>query len=166
MYHGLTTETFPRLVTCCTAKGMVNGNFFTASVNYLPKKFMITENAQQKIFYNEDGASHTDTLKANRDAEFKNGGLKGWGNYLHKQVYWPEGYRFSKGNMAVVVVALTINEEGKPEDVFVVVPFHPQFDKIALRAVSSSPAWNPAMANNRKVKQRLRQPVTFQQEEE
>ncbi len=119
-----------------------------------------------KKFYNEDGTSHTDTLRANRDAAFKNGGLNGWRSYLSKNVYWPDGYRFNNGNMAVVVVELTINEEGKPEDVFVAVPFHKEFDKIALRAVSGSPAWNPAMANNRKVKQRLRQPVTFQEKEE
>jgi TonB family protein len=117
-----------------------------------------------KEFYNEDGTLLSDTTKANAEAKFK-GGLKGWINWLGKNLYWPAGYQFAEGDMAVVVIDLTVNEEGKVEDVEVAIPFHPEFDKIALKVVSQSPTWQPAMIHNHKVKTRFRQPVTFQQTE-
>ena len=68
--------------------------------------------------------------------------------------------------MAVVVAAFIINEDGKIEDVDVVTPFHPMMDKIAIEAIKKSPAWKPRIDHNRKVKEYLRQPVTFQQDTE
>ena len=118
-----------------------------------------------KTYYNEDGSPETNTSEANKEASFKNGGIEGWQKYLHKNLYWPRGYEFSNGTLAVVVVGMTINEQGKPEDVEVVTPFHPEFDRIALKIIQNSPAWLSAVEQNRKVKKRFNQPVTFQQEE-
>jgi TonB family protein len=119
-----------------------------------------------KEYFNEDGSPATDTSNANRETVIKNGGADGWKKYLEKNLYWPRGLQFATGNMAVVVVEFTINELGKVENEEVVVPFHPEFDKIALRTIHNSPEWIPAVAHNRKVKFRFRQPVTFQQQEE
>ncbi len=118
-----------------------------------------------KEFYKPDGSPLTDTSKVNTEASFK-GGMNGWANYLGKNLYWPPDYKFTNGDMATVVIQITINEEGKPEDVEVVTPFHPSFDKIALDIVRRSPAWTPATSHNRKVKKFFRQPVTFQQPEQ
>jgi TonB family protein len=114
--------------------------------------------------YNEDGSAQTDTSKANADASFK-GGPGAWQAYLNKNLYWPPNYAFSQGNMATVGVDITINENGKPENVEVSIPFHPAFDKIALDVVRRSPAWKPSICHNRKVKTVFRQPVTFREEE-
>jgi TonB family protein len=116
-------------------------------------------------YYNEENLLLSDTAKANTPALFKNGEKESWRNYLEENVYWPDGYQFNNGNMAVVVVEFTINEEGKTEDVEVAIPFHPEFDKIAVDIIRRSPAWQPAIAHNRKVRSRFRQPVTFQQQD-
>ncbi|MEO5684188.1 MAG: TonB family protein [Chitinophagaceae bacterium] len=115
-------------------------------------------------YYQEDGSALTDTSKANTSAIFK-GGLTGWQKYLTGKLFWPSGYQFSNGDMAVAVVDITINEDGKMENVEVSTPFHPAFDKIALDVVRRSPAWSPRISHNRRVKARFRQPVTFRQEE-
>ena len=118
-----------------------------------------------KQFFNEDGSPLADTSKATAKAVFK-GGINQWQQYLNENLYWPQGYHFSKGDMAVVVLQLTINEEGKPENVEVVTPFHPVFDKLALEVIRKSPAWQPTVSHNRKVKSSFRQPVTFKEEEQ
>jgi TonB family protein len=115
-------------------------------------------------YYNEDEKMQTDTSKVHAGATFK-GGLAGWQKYLQNNLYWPNGYAFTNGDMAVVVVDITINEDGKPENTEVSVPFHPEFDSIALKILRNSPNWQPAMNHNRKVKSRFSQPVTFRQTE-
>jgi TonB family protein len=118
-----------------------------------------------KTFYNEDGTPQVAVPKADNEPSFKND-IAGWQKYLAKNLYWPKGYEFNNGNTAVVVVEFTINEEGKVENEEVVVPLYPEFDKIALRVIHNSPGWAPAVAHNRKVKFKFRQPVTFQQTDE
>jgi len=113
------------------------------------------------IYYHEDGTELKDTSKANREARFRKGGIDGWTNYLYRNLEWPRGYEFIDGDNATVVVSFVINEEGKPENVEITVPFFPEFDKIALSVVENSPTWEPALKNNRRVKSYFQQPVTF-----
>ena len=120
--------------------------------------------ALQKEFFKEDGSPQTDTAKTHSDAVFK-GGLSAWQNYLSNKLFWPANYQFSNGNMAVVAVDITINEDGKLENAEVGIPFHPAFDKIALDVVRRSPNWSPRISHNRRVKATFRQPITFKQEE-
>ena len=121
--------------------------------------------AQSKVYYNEDGTNETDTLKANREVSFKKGGIPAWRKYLVKSLYWPPGYKLTNSNLVTVGIDFIINEEGKIENVEVAIPFYPQFDNIAVKIISSSPQWEPAIEHNRKVKSIFRQPVTFQQDE-
>lgn len=115
-------------------------------------------------YLNEDGSKLADTSQSHAGASFK-GGLSGWQHYLNNKLYWPGGYEFSNGNQAVVLIQLTINEDGNLENVEVAIPFHPVFDKIALDIIRNSPAWKPAISHNRKVKETFLQPVTFIQPE-
>ncbi|HET6994203.1 MAG TPA: TonB family protein [Chitinophagaceae bacterium] len=117
-----------------------------------------------KTYYGEDGTAVANETKSDQDIVFKKGG-QAWQEYLRKNLYWPRNLEFNNGNMAVVVVEFTVNEQGKVEDEEVVIPFHPEFDRIALSVIHNSPAWTPRVAHNRKVKTLIRQPVTFQQEE-
>jgi hypothetical protein len=58
---------------------------------------------------------------------------------------------------------MTVDENGKVSDAYTNVPFHPDFERIALDVVRRSPAWTPAMDHNRKIKAVFRQPVVFRQ---
>ncbi|MES2775141.1 MAG: energy transducer TonB [Bacteroidota bacterium] len=91
------------------------------------------------------------------------GGTDAWAKYLERNLRWPGGYKFTQGNMAVTTIGITINEEGGVEDVYVITPFHPEFDQIALQTIKDSPRWNPAIQHNRRVKFRFQQVVTFMQ---
>lgn len=117
-------------------------------------------------YFNEDGSPQPDTAKANSEARFKKGGDKGWLNYLHKNLYWPENLGFSEDGVVTVGVSFVITEEGKITDAKVYLPFHIEFDKIALKIINNSPDWQPTIKHNRRVKQYIRQPVSFLQEEE
>jgi len=121
----------------------------------------LKDSTLSSTYFNEDGSPATDDKKANKPAHFKNGGEEGWKKFLAKNLTWPGQYEFTNGTLAVVLVGMTIDELGKVGEVEVLVPFHPEFDKIALKAVSNSPAWLPAMAHNRTVKNRISQPVVF-----
>lgn len=116
-----------------------------------------------KKHYDETGTLQADTSK-DKPAAFERG-MDGWRQYLENKLYWPVGYKFDNGDMAVVVIELTINEDGKVADAEVVTPFHPAFDQIALRTIQLSPKWQAAIEHNRPVKYHFRQSVTFQQPE-
>jgi len=118
--------------------------------------------ALTKEYFKEDGSLQTDTNNVNREVSFKSG-LSGWQKYLDKNLYWPQGLQLSIAGSVVVEVGFTINEQGKPEDVEVLVPFHPDFDRIAEIAILRSPLWLPAISHNRKVKVYNRQSVAFVQ---
>lgn len=117
-----------------------------------------------KVYFKEDGSAQTDTSGVNKKASFQKEEYD-WMNWLSKKLYWPNGYQFTNGDQAVVVVEITLTEEGKVENAEVAIPFHPAFDKIALDVVRRSPNWNPRISHNRKIKSTLRQPITFRQEE-
>ncbi len=116
-----------------------------------------------KQYFNEDGSTLADTTNKDKLAEFK-GGMSGWQHYLEKHLYFPDQYRFTNGDSAIVVVTGTIDETGKMTNVYVSTPFYPAFDKIALSIVSKSPLWSPAIRHNRKVKFTFSQAVSFVQE--
>lgn len=116
-----------------------------------------------KKYFDEDGKPVNDTTNKDSPATFA-GGSKAWQKYLLKNVYFPGQYKLENADYAVVVVAFTVNEKGEVADAEVVVPLHPDFDKIALEAIKKSPKWSPAISHNRNVPYRMKQQVTFSQE--
>lgn len=117
-----------------------------------------------KEYFNEDGTPQSNIDNANTDPVFKTG-TQAWTKYLEKNLYWPPGYKITNTNAVTVGVQFVIDEEGKPQDVEVVVPFTKEFDKIAVTVIRKCPSWKPGVKQNRKVKTLFRQPVTFVQEE-
>ncbi len=115
-------------------------------------------------YFDETGKPQTDTSFVNREATMK-GGETAWRKYLEKNLYWPSGLKFSTAAEVTVGVNFTIDENGKISEVEVYMPFHAEFDKIALKIIKNSPQWLPALAHNRKVKAYRRQPITFSQAE-
>jgi antitoxin component YwqK of YwqJK toxin-antitoxin module len=117
-----------------------------------------------KKYYDEDGTPQPDTTNRDRDAVFKSG-MTGWQKFIASKASFPYNYKLSNTNLVTVVVAATINEDGKITDEFLWIPVHPAFDKEVLRAVKKSPEWQPAIRHNRRVKQQIRQPMSFAMEE-
>lgn len=163
-FNGTITGWFPRQVIIYMIKPMASGNIFIAMESLRAWRPLTTVNLVTAEYLNEDGSKLADTSQSHAGASFK-GGLSGWQHYLNNKLYWPGGYEFSNGNQAVVLIQLTINEDGNLENVEVAIPFHPVFDKIALDIIRNSPAWKPAISHNRKVKETFLQPVTFIQPE-
>lgn len=94
------------------------------------------------------------------------GGTAAWKDYLSEVVRFPENYKIVNSDEAVVVIEATVDENGKVCDIDVAVPFHAEFDRIALDAFYKSPRWKPAMQYGRTVPYRIRQSVTLKQVEE
>lgn len=115
-------------------------------------------------YFDEQGNSKTDTSDVNREAMLK-GGEVAWKKYLEKSLYWPSGLKFTTAAAVTVGVSFAIDENGKVVDAEVYMPFHDEFDKIALKIIKNSPQWLPAISHNRKVKAYRRQPITFEQGE-
>ena len=115
-----------------------------------------------KIYHDENGTVMADTTNRDRPASFP-GGTKAWSKYMEKKIYFPDQYKITNADEATVVVQWAIDEEGNPVDIEVLVPFHPEFDKIALNAIKKSPKWIPAVLHNRKVRYYNRQAVSFTQ---
>ncbi len=116
-----------------------------------------------KVYYDESGKPEKDTTSTDREVSFQ-GGIKAWMKYLYKRAYFPEGFKIVNSDAVVVVVTATVDEEGNVKDAYVSTPFHPEFDKIALKAMIGAPKWLPAIVHHRKVRADIRQPITFQQE--
>ncbi len=115
-----------------------------------------------KEYFDGDG-NVMDTTGTDGDAVFP-GGQKAWQNYLEKQLYFPEQFKITGADKAVVHVAWEIDEAGNVVNARVTGPFAPQFDKIALEVIKKSPKWKPASAHNRNIKAYKLQPVIFAQE--
>lgn len=113
-----------------------------------------------KQYFDERGNTLSDTTSKDQAASFV-GGPKAWHKYLHNNLYFPEEWKISNADEAVVVVGMIIDEEGSVADVHLFTPFHPLFDTIALEVVRHSPKWIPGLSHNRKVKTYMLQPVTF-----
>jgi TonB family protein len=113
-------------------------------------------------YFDEAGKTQTDTSAVNREAMVK-GGEAAWRKYLEKNLYWPPGLKFTTPAAVTVGISFVVDENGKVIDAEVSMPFHEEFDRIALKIIKNSPAWLPAIAYNRKVKAYRRQPITFTQ---
>jgi len=115
-------------------------------------------------YFDEAGKQLTDTSSVNQEATLK-GGDAAWRKYLEKNLYWPSGLKFTTAAEVTVGISFVIDENGKVTDVEVYMPFHDEFDKIALKIIRNSPQWIPAVSHNRKIKAYRQQPITFSQTE-
>jgi TonB family protein len=115
-----------------------------------------------KQYFDEAGKPMLDTTNRDRPATYK-AGMTAWLEYLGKHLHYPKGFVITNSDQAVVVIKMTVDEDGKIKDAFVRVPFYPDFDKIALDVISKAPRWLPAMDHNRRVSTHLTQPVIFEE---
>ncbi len=135
--------------------------YFHKNGNLSSEEVYDTDILLNKKFYNEDG-SPGDTSQGERPASFPGGGKK-WSKFISSQLYFPSRLEFQNVAVASVMVTATLNEEGEVIDAEVIVPLHPEFDKIALNAIKKSPKWQPAVSHNRKVYSTIKQTVSYSQ---
>lgn len=110
-------------------------------------------------FFDEAGQAQT-MGTPDRESQLK-GGIKSWTKFLEGRIHWPEEYDIANVNSVEIVVEFWIDEEGRMQDIEVVVPFADPFNRKAERALSASPVWIPAIKQNRKVRSFYRQPIVF-----
>lgn len=132
-----------------------NGNF---SATILFRNGNLTESK----YFDETGQEQA-TAVPDRECAMR-GGVNSWMKFLEKKIQWPSNYAITNADSVVIVVEFWIDEEGKMKDIEVVVPFADPFDNAALRALSDSPVWIPAIRQNRKVRSSFRQPIVFRKE--
>lgn len=110
--------------------------------------------------YSEKGIEENGIKVIERGPQFP-GGLKGWRRFLERNLQYPEIPQ-RKGIQGVIRISLIVNKEGNVTDYKVL--GHPDKDlaQEALRIMSISPKWIPAVQHNRKVTYRFMQTVTFQ----
>jgi hypothetical protein len=115
---------------------------------------------KDKKYFNDQGAPVSDTADKSQKAAFP-GGQAAWVKFVSGHIYFPPGYKIVNGEQVVVEVSAMIDEQGNVKDAEVSLPFHPDFDRIALEGFEKSPKWIPAQNHNRNVAQAVRQPLLF-----
>ncbi len=113
--------------------------------------------------YFDEGGTPMDTTNRDRMHSFP-GGKNAWLKHASKKTYFPDQWQLVNTTQVTILVTGMIDEEGKVQNLYVSIPFHPVFDKIALRMVQESPKWLPAISHNRTVSTWFTQPVSFVQE--
>ncbi len=79
--------------------------------------------------------------------------------YFARELTYPEVADSVDG---VVVVAFTINTEGRPEKISIEETIGLAFSQEAIRLIENMPQWKPATFNGRPMATRLSLPITFQ----
>lgn len=115
---------------------------------------------RSRQYFDKKGELINDTTNMDSEAQFI-GGVNAWLKFLSSNMFYPSGIKIINGHQAVVVVAFTVNEDGKVEDVYTYTPFDIKFDKMAENAISKSPQWLPAIRHNRSIKSTYHQVVRF-----
>jgi len=62
----------------------------------------------------------------------------------------------------VVVVGFFVEKDGSLTDIHIEKSLAKAFDKEALRVISMSPKWIPAIKNNRPIKSKYTEPIKFE----
>lgn len=145
--------------------GKLNGvwTFFHNNGKLAAREVYNVGKLESREYYDASGAQE-DTASKDHDATFP-GGAEGWKKFILKHIFFPSQYKIVNGDRVTVVVTATIDEDGNVLDPFVEVPFDKAFDNIAIVIFKKSPKWLPGVRHNRAVVQKVRQPITFSQDE-
>lgn len=116
----------------------------------------------EKKYYDTSGNEEQDSTNTDRVLSFP-GGDAGWKKYVEDRAIIPTGWESIKTGDIVVGITAIIDHEGHVTDAFVSSPFHPAFDQLALKTITSSPPWLPAIEHHRAVDTEVVLPVSFVQ---
>ncbi len=124
-----------------------------------------TSDGDIKVVYSDEGVvqhniEHNDFWKSFKSPEFKGRDKNAFAKWVSGMLVYPENAK-RYGVEGVVKLRFTIDEEGNVTDIVVLESACPSMDKEAVRVVSKSPKWTPAMADGQKVKCTFDFPVIF-----
>jgi hypothetical protein len=145
--------------------GQLNGpwTFFHSNGQLAARVLYNMGHVQKEAYFDTSGAPENTAIQ-DRPPTFP-GGQEGWKKFVLKHIYFPSQYKLVNADQVTVVITATIDENGNVLDPFVEVPFNQAFDHIALTIFKKSPKWLPAIRHNQPVIQKIRQPITFSQNE-
>jgi TonB family protein len=110
-------------------------------------------------FYNEDGSKNKKVKEFIRESEYP-GGAAEWLRFLSKTLRYPDN-AFKQKIEGTVLVQFIVNEEGNAVDIKVIKSVSPELDAEAVRVISASKDWVPAVYGGRFVKSYKKQPIVF-----
>jgi TonB family protein len=122
---------------------------------------VVYENDKQVsgTFYNEDGSKNKKIKEFIRESEYPGGGAQ-WLRFLNKTLKYPES-AWKKKIEGTVLVQFVVDEEGNPIEIKVIKSVNPELDAEAVRVISQSKDWEPAVYGGRFVKSYKKQPIVF-----
>jgi TonB family protein len=110
-------------------------------------------------FFNDDGSKNKKVKEFIRESEYP-GGTAQWLRFLNKTLKYPEDQWKNKIE-GTVVVQFIIDEDGNPTSIKVIKSVNAELDAEAVRVISASKDWVPAVYGGRFVKSYKRQPIVF-----
>lgn len=119
------------------------------------------ENGKQVsgTFFNDDGSKNKKVKEFIRESEYP-GGAAQWLRFLNKTLKYPENQWKNKIE-GTVVVQFVIDEDGNPTSIKVIKSVNAELDAEAVRVISESKDWVPAVYGGRFVKSYKKQPIVF-----
>jgi TonB family protein len=110
-------------------------------------------------FYNDDGSKNKKVKEFIRESEYP-GGTAQWLRFLNKTLKYPEN-EYKNKIEGTVVVQFIIDEDGNPTSIKVIKSVNAELDAEAVRVISGSKDWVPAVYGGRLVKSYKKQPIVF-----
>lgn len=162
--NGKETYTWPNkkpMMTGSYKNGQMNGQWTGYYRTGQISGDAVYENGKQVsgTFFNEDGSRNKKVKDFMKESEYP-GGTGQWLRYLNKTMKYPENAWKNKIE-GTVVVQFIVDEGGSPANVRVVQSVNPELDAEAVRVISQSKDWSPAIYGGRLVKSYKKQPIVF-----
>lgn len=129
---------------------------------YAAGRLMTTEDIVKKDSIRIARKDMVDTAvfsKVEVESEFP-GGVRGWIQYLQKNLRYPDRAINSR-MQGTVRVQFLVDKEGNIDDIEMIQSVEYTIDREAMRLIRQSPQWTPAIQDGRKVKSYKIQPITF-----
>jgi periplasmic protein TonB len=95
-----------------------------------------------------------------KNARFQDGDLEKFRDWVQKNLVYP-AEAVKNGVQGRVIVQFSISSKGKVVDARVLRGVHDTLDNETLKVIKSSPDWEPAIQDGKKVKQQFVMPVIF-----
>lgn len=114
---------------------------------------------QMKTVPNADAEKARNENNIETESDFQ-GGQAGWLQHLQKNLRYP-AEAIDKGLQGKVIIQFIVSKNGEVEDPGVFRSVNMYIDKEALRMITISPRWEPAVQHGTRVKSYKRQPIIF-----
>jgi hypothetical protein len=139
-------------------------NILKEKIDYVTKKIYKSDGTEEILDITSNMESKPDRNgHIESGAQFKNGGLKGWSNYLSKHLKYPSRLMQLTGMLSdkTVIAGFDISKDGIITSVYILHSCEWSADMEALRVISESPSWEPAIRDGKPIDYRHRQSIDY-----